>query len=244
MLGPELAGQRHVLLAQDLLHQRLLVVRVVDDEPTVDADRLPIRPQDARAQRMERAGLDVAAAFADEADDPFPQLGGGAIRERDREDPPRCDPLDADEIGDPMGEDAGLAGSGAGEDEQRTLGRRDGPGLLGIERLDDLGGTGLPGLGDGLRVRRRDDDGRVRCRGVDGVAHPRRFLRNDRDRGLVGHVGERRPGRFVQPQRGDVGRVLASAATSGRAHPTIVEPGAWPALIQASRRRSRRPWGR
>ena len=109
----ELAGQRQVLLAEDLLHQRLLVVGVVDDEPAVDPDRLAVGAQDARAERVERAGLDVAPALADEADDPLAQLGGGAVRERDREDPPRGDVLDADEVGDPVGEHAGLARAGA-----------------------------------------------------------------------------------------------------------------------------------
>ncbi len=38
----EFARQRQVLFAQDLLHQRLLVVRVVDHEPPVDPDRRPL----------------------------------------------------------------------------------------------------------------------------------------------------------------------------------------------------------
>ena len=161
---PELAGQRHVLLAQDLLHQRLLVVRVVDDEPSVDADRLAVRAEDPGAQRVERAGLDVAAALTDEADDPFAQFRRGPVGEGDGEDPPRRHAVDPDEIGDPVGQDAGLARPGAGQDEQRALGRRDGASLLRVEGLDDLGGPRLAGGGDRLRVRRRDRDSRVRGR--------------------------------------------------------------------------------
>ena len=63
----ELAGERQVLLAEDLLHQRLLVVRVVDDEPAVDPDRLAVAAEDPGAERVERARLDVAAGLADEA---------------------------------------------------------------------------------------------------------------------------------------------------------------------------------
>jgi hypothetical protein len=111
---PELPGEGHVLLAQELLHERLLVVRVVDHEATVDADRFPVLAQHARAQRVERACLDVAARLADQADDPLPQLGGGAVRECDREDLPRRHVLDADEVGDPMCQHAGLARAGAG----------------------------------------------------------------------------------------------------------------------------------
>ena len=90
------------------------------------------------AERVERAGHDVPAALADEADDPLAQLGGGPVGEGDREDPPRGDVLDADQVGDPVGQDAGLARAGAGEDQQRALGRRDGARLLGVERPDDL----------------------------------------------------------------------------------------------------------
>ena len=106
---PELAGRGQVLLAEDLLHQRLLVVRVVDDEAAADPDRLAIAAQDAGAQRVERAGLDVATRLADEGHDPLAQLAGGAVRERDGEDLPRPDALDADQVRDPVGQDAGLA---------------------------------------------------------------------------------------------------------------------------------------
>ena len=145
---PELAGERQVLLAEELLHQALLVVGVVDDEAAADPDRLAVAAQDAGTERVERAGLDVAAGLADEADDPLAELAGGPVRERDREDRPGPDVLDADEVGDPMGEDAGLAGAGAGEDQERALGRGDGPGLLGVQAPDDL-------LGAALRVRAR-----------------------------------------------------------------------------------------
>ena len=64
---PELAGRRQVLLGQDPLHQLLLVVRVVDDEPAVEPDRLAVPAEHARAQRVERARLDVLAVLADEA---------------------------------------------------------------------------------------------------------------------------------------------------------------------------------
>ena len=116
-------------------------------------------------ERVERAGLDVAAALADEADDPLAQLGGGAVRERDREDPPRRDALDADEVGDPMGQDARLARAGAGEDQERALGRRDGARLLRVEGPDDLLGALRAARGDGRRIGGRDGRGRVARRG-------------------------------------------------------------------------------
>ena len=106
---PQLTGERHVLFAEDLFHQRLLVVRVVDDEAAADADGLAVPTQDAGAQRMERPGLDVAATLADEADDPIAELGGGLVGEGHREDAEGRHVLDADEVGDAVGEDAGLA---------------------------------------------------------------------------------------------------------------------------------------
>ena len=222
---PELAGERHILFAQDLLHERLLVVRVVDDEATIDPDRLAIRAQHPGTQRVERAGLDVTPALADEADDPLAQLRGGPVREGHGQDPPRGDALDADEVGDAMGEHAGLARTRPGEDQQRPIGRGDGARLLGIERFDDLGGTCLASGGDRLGIRGGDRDRGVGGRvGSGRLGHPGR---------LVGHRGglhrlvrEGRPGRLVEPKRGDVGRGVAGSATSGRAHWAIVEPGA------------------
>ncbi len=171
----ELAGQRHVLFAQDLLHQRGLVVGVVDDEPAADPDGLAVGAQHARGERVERAGHHVPPALADEADDPLAQLGGGPVREGDREDPPRGDVLDADQVGDPVGEDAGLARAGAGQDQQRAVGGRDGAGLLGVERPDDLVLALLERGGARGRVGRRDGRARILGLGRD-IAHPGRFV--------------------------------------------------------------------
>ena len=71
------------------------------------------------------------------------------------------DVLDADQVGDPMGEDARLARAGAGEDQQRAVGRRDGARLLGVEGADDLAPRGPSRRGAGRRVRRRGRGGRV-----------------------------------------------------------------------------------
>ena len=106
-------------------------------------DRLAVAPQDAGAQRVERPRLDVLAGVADEVRDPLPELARGAVGERDREDPVRPDRLDADEVRDPVGDDARLARPGPGEDEQRALGRRDRPGLLRVHPRQDLLGAGL-----------------------------------------------------------------------------------------------------
>ena len=82
------------------------------------------------------------------------------VRERDGQDLPRRDALDPDEVGDPVGQHAGLARTGAGEDEQRALRRRDRARLLGVEGLDDLRLARRAAGGDRRRVRGRWRRGR------------------------------------------------------------------------------------
>ena len=143
----------------------LLVVRVVDDEAAGDADRLPVAAQDPGAEGVERARLDVPAGrLADERDDPLAQLAGGPVREGDGEDLPGRHAADADELGDPMGEHAGLARAGPGEDEERAVGRGDRARLLRVEvgrdpRRERLRGRDLLGRGGRRRPRRPARDG-------------------------------------------------------------------------------------
>ena len=56
----------------------------------------------------------------------------------------RRDALHADEVRDPMRQDPGLAGARSREDQHGTLGRRDRPGLLGVQPLEDLLRPGEP----------------------------------------------------------------------------------------------------
>ncbi len=146
--GPRGTLGLDVLLAEDLLHQRLLVVRVVNDEVPAHANRLAVPAQDPGAQGVERARLDVLAGrLADERDDPLAELARGAVREGHRQDLPRPDALDAHEPRDAMGEHAGLARTRAGEDQEGPVGCRDGASLLGVQvggdPLGESGGRGL-----------------------------------------------------------------------------------------------------
>ncbi len=178
----ELPGDRQVLLLEQALHERLLVVRVVDDEAARDADRLPVLAEDPRAERVERPHRDVAAGLRPhEAHDPLAHLGGGLVRERDREDPPRRDALHPDEVRDPVREHAGLAAPGAGEDEDRPVRRLDGPTLLGVEPADDLRGSLRAAAGD-LRLLLR------------GVRRAPERLRRRGGRGQLVLVGPAGPG--------------------------------------------------
>ena len=169
---------------------------------------------------------------------------GGPVRERHREDLPRPDALDADEVGDPVGQDAGLAAAGAGEDEERSVGRRDGPRLLRVQVPDDLLGAlrrgelagrllgGLPRLPLVRRQLRR------RLAGERRVAQPVRLrggrgadLRVVDEGGPLGRVGA-------------VGRGAGGPPAGRGAHSLIVgrrpSRGLRPAHEEAPGRRCRR----
>ena len=89
------------------------------------------------------------------------------------------DGLDADEVRDPVGDDARLARPGAGEDQQRAVGGRHGPRLLGVEPADDLlGSRRAAGLDRG-----RD---RLRIEGGAGAREVRRLGHLAQPLGLFG----------------------------------------------------------
>jgi hypothetical protein len=175
---------------------------------------------------VERAGLDVATAFTDQADDPLAELAGRLVGERDRQDLPGRDPLDPDQIGDPVGEDPGLAGAGSRQDEERALGRRDRPRLLRVEGAQDLRFALGASLGEAGRIRRR-------CAGLgiapgadgSGVTQPGRFLDD-----AVDDLVDGGPDRV----RGGIDGRVAATATGGGTHLPILAP-------RARRPVSRRP---
>ena len=92
-----------------------------------------------------------------------------------------------------MGEDAGLAGAGAGEDEDGAVGGRDGAGLLGVEASQDLAlardGLGLRPAAGRVGVRARLGVAELRAR---GLAEPGRLLGRRR----VRQLDEGGPGRL------------------------------------------------
>ena len=116
-----------------------------------------------------------------------------------------------------MGQDAGLAAAGPGQDEQRPIGRRDGPGLLRIEPPDDPRRPLLDGGETGSFSRR---DGR-------GIL-VRRLVRTRRVRQPGGFLERRRGRRFELREcrsrglRDRVEGTASAAATSGGTHHHIV----------------------
>ena len=129
-------GEVHLLHA--LLDQALAVVLVVDHEMRRQPDVPPVLAEDPDARRVERR--DERRLQPDRQQqrfDPAGHLAGGLVGERDGEQVPRRDALLAREPGDPVRDDARLAASGAGEDEERPVAGGDGLALRGIQIVEE-----------------------------------------------------------------------------------------------------------
>ena len=91
--------------------------------------------------KVEISGL-ASVEPAEQLLDALGHLGGGLVGEGDGEDGIRRDALRLNEIGDAVGDDAGLARAGAGQDEQRAVRGLDGGALLRIHLFEQ----GIHGL--------------------------------------------------------------------------------------------------
>ena len=126
-----------VQLAHRLAHEGEPVVLVVDDEAGGQPQAGRVLAQNAHARRVE--GGDEGRPQAEREDEIFhppPHLLRRLVGERDREHVARVHALDGEEIGDAMRDDARLAASRAGEDEQWSLRRGHGIPLRVIERSE------------------------------------------------------------------------------------------------------------
>ena len=134
-----------------------LVGVVVDDEAAGHADGLAVAAQDLGADGVEgaqrhAARAEVVGAAGQQRLDAGAHLAGGLVGEGDGEDAPGRHAGLADEVGDAVGDDAGLAGPRPGEDEERAGGAGDGLSLGGVERREVEGGALGGRRGHGGRV--------------------------------------------------------------------------------------------
>src|SRR5207248_30862 len=147
-------------LLEALLDEADLVGLVVDREVRAVAEPLRLAAQDASAGGVEGEDPEASAALAEEPLQPLLHLPRRLVREGDGEDLVRLRADRVDQVGDPVGEDARLAGAGAGDDEERPFRGEDGLALRGVEV-----GKILLRRGDGhaamLAVRRRRFFGRA-----------------------------------------------------------------------------------
>ncbi|MNQ38732.1 hypothetical protein D3C85_523250 [compost metagenome] len=138
-----------VLLLHDVGEQRLDVLLVEDREARLVAEVGVLLADDVEAEVVEgRHRQALALAAAQQAGDALLHLARGLVGEGHRDDVLRADAALLDQVGDLAGDHAGLAGSGAGQHQQRAADVVDGFLLAGIE-------SGHAGRGVWLRRRRQ-----------------------------------------------------------------------------------------
>ncbi len=118
---------------------------------------------DANFGETRLAGRSLAAGtphFREECGGPFLHFAGGFFRERDGEDAFRFDAV-ADERGDAIGDDAGFAGAGTGEDEKRAFERTDG---VELRRVQIGGHRKSISRAAGDAIERREASSKKCCR--------------------------------------------------------------------------------
>ena len=140
-----------VELAHDQRHHPLAVRGVVDREGRLQADAAGLAAQDPHAGGVEGGHPHPVGARPDQADDPLAHLAGRLVGEGDGQHLARPHPPGRQQVGDPVGQDPGLARAGAGDDQQRAALVHDGLALLGVEPLEQRRGVAL----GGRRRRRR-----------------------------------------------------------------------------------------
>ena len=135
--GGEGAGRPPLLVQirrlQELPEQAGLVVRVEDREVRREPGERRVAAQHARADRVERAEPEAGGGAPDQRLHPADHLARRLVGEGDRQHRARPGAPGREKMAEPRGEDAGLAGAGAGQHEQRPVERLHGPSLLRIQ---------------------------------------------------------------------------------------------------------------
>jgi len=108
-----------VQLASDQLHQSTRVVGVIDREGRLHTGVLVLGPQDANTRGVKRRDPHQPGTWPDQLGHPVLHLTSGLVGEGNRDDLTRVHLSGREQVRDPVGEDPGLAGTGAGHDEQR-----------------------------------------------------------------------------------------------------------------------------
>ncbi len=131
--------------------ERLLFI--VDRERGRPPDEHGLAPQNPGADRVKGAAPHPRRRFAEQARDARAHLLGGLVGERHGEDARRVHAVVLDEMGDAPREDAGLAGAGTRQHEQRTLEMEHRLALGRIQVGERVGGAGLGHQGSHVRRR-------------------------------------------------------------------------------------------
>ena len=139
-LGGELLGVQ-VELFDDEAQQALRVGRIVDGEGGLQAQGGGLTAQHAHAEAVKGRDPHVLGARADQRLDTFTHFGGSLVGEGDGEDLAGGRAVGCKQVGDAVGEHAGLAGAGARDDEQGRAGVQHGFFLAFVEPGGEGGGV-------------------------------------------------------------------------------------------------------
>ena len=127
------------------LDDRELIFVVVDGEVARESgtdrgERIAIAPQQPHAKGVERGNIRRRGEFGpfEQRRHAVPHLVRGLVGERDRQNRRWRHMVIANDAGDAVRDDAGFAAAGAGQNQQRTFGMRNGFALLGIEALEKI----------------------------------------------------------------------------------------------------------
>ena len=122
---------------------------VEDRKRAREADRFAVHAKGAMADAVKRAAPETSRLEAGELVNAVEHFLGGLVGEGEQEDFTGADAL-REEVGDAVGEGAGLAGTGAGEDEERAGLGGDGVILFVVEGRAEVDGRDT---GEGVRER-------------------------------------------------------------------------------------------
>ena len=128
-------------------HQPRLIVGVINGEIAAVTQVVNVPPQHADTKRMERghmrAAAEIVPARAQQLGYALLHLCGGLVGEGHGQDALRRNPFNLNEMGNPIGDDAGLAAACPGQNKQRPLGLFHRGALLFIELVEQILHAGL-----------------------------------------------------------------------------------------------------
>ena len=144
-----------VAIVHDAADQCQPVVLVVDRELPGKPEALGFPPEQSRRERVEGPDPESTGIACQELADPALHLACGLVGERHREDALRRDAVRIDQVRDARREHPGLAGSGAGDHQDRSMHVLRGFSLRGIEAAKqvDFGGHAAAAA-SGNRIRK------------------------------------------------------------------------------------------
>ena len=122
------------------LYQVDLVGVVVDGVAAVQPYGLSLATKHHRAEGVERPGGEVSNVWSQQLRQPVPHLPGRSVGEGDCGDAVRRNTAYANQIGDALGDDAGLTAARTCDDQQRPVHRLHGLSLLGVQLRQNLVG--------------------------------------------------------------------------------------------------------